>query len=49
MDELRGLAARRKAYVIFVQADKADTPAIRLYESLGTKEEVLQFDIAVPV
>ena len=47
--ELRRIATRRKAYVIFVQADKDDIPAIRLYESLGTREEVLHFDIAVPV
>ena len=43
--ELRRIATRRKAYVIFVQADKEDIPAIRLYESLGAKEEVLHFDI----
>ena len=49
IDELRRLATRRKPYVIFVQADKGDIPAIRLYESLGTKEDVLHFDIAVPV
>ena len=30
--ELRRIASRRKAYVIFVQADKDDIPAIRLYE-----------------
>ena len=47
--ELRRIAARRKAYVIFVQANRDDIPAIRLYESLGTREEVLHFDIAVPV
>jgi aminoglycoside 3-N-acetyltransferase I len=45
--ELRRIAIRRKAYVLFVQADKEDIPAIRLYESLGTKEEVLHFDIAI--
>jgi aminoglycoside 3-N-acetyltransferase I len=49
IDELRRLATHRKAYVIFVQADKGDIPAIRLYEALGTKEDVLHFDIAVPV
>jgi aminoglycoside 3-N-acetyltransferase I len=49
IDELRRIATRRKAYVIFVQADKRDIPAIRLYESLGTKEDVFHFDIAVPV
>jgi aminoglycoside 3-N-acetyltransferase I len=35
------------AYIIFVQADKVDTPAIKLYESLGTWEDVLNFDIKV--
>ena len=47
--ELRRIATLRKAYVIFVQADRDDIPAIRLYESLGTREEVLHFDIAVPL
>ncbi|GJD52817.1 Gentamicin 3-N-acetyltransferase [Methylobacterium crusticola] len=45
---LRGLAARRGARVVFVQADHGDDPAIALYESLGTREAVLHFDIAVP-
>ncbi len=35
------------AYVIFVQADKIDTPAIKLYESLGKPEDVYNFDIDV--
>jgi len=41
------IARERRAYVIFVQADAEDDPAIKLYESLGTKEEVCQFDIRV--
>jgi aminoglycoside 3-N-acetyltransferase I len=45
LHELRRLARERGAYVIFVQADHGDDPAIRLYESLGTREEVLHFDI----
>ena len=45
--ELQRLARRRGAWVIFVQADYGDEPAIRLYESLGRREEVLHFDIAV--
>ena len=45
---LRVIAERRRAYVIFVQADHGDTPAIRLYESLGSKEDVYHFDISVP-
>jgi aminoglycoside 3-N-acetyltransferase I len=41
------IARARRAYVIFVQADSPDTPAIKLYESFGTTEEVYHFDIAV--
>jgi aminoglycoside 3-N-acetyltransferase I len=47
MNELRHIAARRGAYVVFIQADQGDTPAIRLYESLGKREDVCHFDIAV--
>jgi aminoglycoside 3-N-acetyltransferase I len=46
INELRRLARERDAYVIFVQADPWDEPAIRLYESLGTREDVHHFDIA---
>ena len=44
---LREIAARRGAWVVFVQADYGDDPAIALYEKLGVREEVLHFDIAV--
>jgi aminoglycoside 3-N-acetyltransferase I len=47
INELKRLAKARRAYVIYVQADRADDAAIRLYESLGTKEDVYHFDIAV--
>jgi aminoglycoside 3-N-acetyltransferase I len=40
------VAKTRGAYVMFVQADRGDAPAIRLYESLGTREDVYHFDIA---
>jgi aminoglycoside 3-N-acetyltransferase I len=40
------IAEERGAYVMFVQADHGDDPAIRLYESLGTREDVFHFDIA---
>ncbi len=43
---LKQMAKEVGAYVIFVQADKGDTPAIRLYASLGTREDVYNFDIA---
>lgn len=43
--ELQRIGARRGAYVIFVQADRGDEPAIELYSRLGTREDVLHFDI----
>jgi aminoglycoside 3-N-acetyltransferase I len=45
--ELRKIAATRGAYVIFVQADLGDAAAIALYTKLGTREDVLHFDIAI--
>jgi aminoglycoside 3-N-acetyltransferase I len=44
--ELRQVAAERGAYMIFVQADREDGPAISLYTKLGVREDVLHFDIA---
>jgi len=44
---LQRIARDRGAYVLFVQADPGDEPAIRLYQSLGTREDVHHFDIAV--
>lgn len=43
---LQNLAAARGIYVIFVQADQGDEPAIALYTKLGVREDVLHFDIA---
>ena len=47
IEELREVARRRGAYVIFVQADHGDDAAIALYSKLGVREDVLHFDIAV--
>lgn len=47
--ELKRIARARRAYVIYVQADKGDEAAIRLYESLGIREDVHHFDIPVDV
>jgi aminoglycoside 3-N-acetyltransferase I len=49
MEKLQEIAARRSAYVIFVQADTGmeDAPAIALYTKLGRRENVLHFDIPV--
>jgi ribosomal protein S18 acetylase RimI-like enzyme len=45
--ELQAIAARRGAWVIYVQADYGDDPAIALYTKLGTREDVMHFDIRV--
>ncbi|MEI6430224.1 MAG: AAC(3)-I family aminoglycoside N-acetyltransferase [Pseudanabaena sp. ELA607] len=47
IQELKKIAVARTAYVIFVQADIGDDPAIALYTKLGVREDVLHFDIAV--
>jgi len=45
--ELQHIAAGRGAWVIFVQADRGDEPAIALYSKLGIREDPLHFDIPV--
>jgi aminoglycoside 3-N-acetyltransferase I len=45
--ELKRIAANRGAYVIYVQADKGDAPAIALYQGLGRREDVHHFDFIV--
>ncbi len=42
---LREIATERGSWVIYVQADYGDAPAIALYEKLGTREDVMHFDI----
>ncbi len=46
VERLKRLASTRGIYVIFVQADHGDDPAIALYTKLGIREDVLHFDIA---
>lgn len=45
---LRALAHARGAWVVYVQADLGDDPAIALYTKLGVREDVLHFDLPVP-
>jgi aminoglycoside 3-N-acetyltransferase I len=45
IEELRKVAQTMGAYVIYVQADYGDAPAIALYTKLGVREDVLHFDI----
>lgn len=47
IEALKPIARSLGAWVIFVQADHVDRPAVALYEKLGTREEVLHFDISV--
>ncbi len=47
INSLKHISKERGANVIFVQADHGDDPAIALYSKLGTRAEVLHFDIAV--
>ncbi|MFY2765242.1 AAC(3)-I family aminoglycoside N-acetyltransferase [Arenimonas sp. MALMAid1274] len=42
---LQAIARERGAYVVFVQADLEDAPAVALYTKLGLREEVLHFDL----
>jgi len=44
--ELRAIARQSGGWVVFVQADYGDDPAIALYAKLGTREDVMHFDIA---
>jgi len=46
IEALRRIGAARGAYVIFVQADYGDEPAVALYTKLGIREDVMHFDIA---
>jgi aminoglycoside 3-N-acetyltransferase I len=47
IQHLRQIAAERGAWVVYVQADYGDDPAIALYEKLGSREDVMHFDIDV--
>jgi aminoglycoside 3-N-acetyltransferase I len=45
IERLQLIARERGAWVIFVQGDYGDDPALTLYRKLGVQEEVLHFDI----
>jgi aminoglycoside 3-N-acetyltransferase I len=46
IERLCRIASERGAWAVFVEADHGDDPAIALYTKLGTREDVLHFDIA---
>ena len=43
---LQGIAREIDAWVIYVQADHGDDPAVALYTKLGIREDVMHFDIS---
>ena len=45
IEALKPIARHKGAWMIFVQADPRDAPAVALYDKLGEREEVLHFDI----
>ena len=45
IEAVRQVARQRKAWVVYVQADYGDEPAVELYSKLGICEDVLHFDI----
>lgn len=47
IEALKVIARERQAWVIFVQADHGDDPAVALYTRLGRREDVMHFDIDV--
>jgi aminoglycoside 3-N-acetyltransferase I len=47
IERLKAIASERGAWVIYVQADHEDEPAVALYTKLGTREDVMHFDIAL--
>src|SRR5690554_3647188 len=47
VDALRPIARACGAWVIYVQADPVDGPAMALYTKLGAQENVCHFDIGV--
>jgi aminoglycoside 3-N-acetyltransferase I len=46
IEALKPIACAKGAWMMFVQADRQDEPAVALYRKLGSEEEVLHFDIA---
>jgi len=45
IEQVKALARDRGAWVVYLEADLGDDPAIALYSGLGVREDVLHFDI----
>jgi aminoglycoside 3-N-acetyltransferase I len=48
LDAVRAVAVARGAWAVYVQADRADAPAVALYSKFGRAENVLHFDLLPP-
>lgn len=46
IEALKPIARTTGAWMIYVQADPPDAPAVALYDKLGVREEVYHFDIS---
>ena len=46
IEALKPIARAAGGWMIFVQADRVDAPAVALYRSMGVEEEPLYFDIS---
>ena len=49
IEAVKPIAREKGAWMIFVQADPPDAPAVALYEKLGVRENVYHFDISPAV
>lgn len=47
IEALKPIARDAGAWVVFVQADREDEPAVALYRSMGVEEQPLHFDFAL--
>lgn len=45
LEESKRVARERGAWVVYVQADPEDAPAVALYTKLGRREDVFHFDL----
>ncbi len=47
LQEMKRVAKERGGWVIMIQADHEDEPAIALYTKLGVREDAAHFDLPV--
>ena len=47
IDNLREIAKNTNGWVVYVQADHGDDPAVALYTKLGARADVMHFDLPV--